>query len=75
MKKIKEFSEKENAVLLLTGLEENTRSTGKSYLVLSLCDGFDTIQAKMWDSSKGSVQVDIGNLVKVVIKTGSYQGK
>lgn len=75
MKKIKEFSEKENAVLLLTGLEEKTTSTGKSYLVLSLCDGSDTIQAKMWDSSKGSVQVDVGNLVKVVIKTGSYQGK
>lgn len=73
--KIKDLGEKETVVLLFTAVEEKTASTGKNYLVLSLSDGSETVQAKMWDSTKESIKAAPGQLVKVVVKTGTYQGK
>lgn len=73
--KIRDFNEKETTVLLLTGVEEKTTTTGKSYVVLSLSDGTETISAKMWETDKNAIKAESGSLVKVSIKVGSFQGK
>ena len=73
--KIRESKNGELITVLVTGIEEKETSTKKPYLVYTLSDGVDVIQAKQWDTRKEDTKASAGKLASVSFKVGSYQGK
>lgn len=72
---IKDARNGENITVLVMAIEEKETSTKKPYLVFTLSDGTDVVQAKQWDTKKTDTLASAGKLATVSLKVGSYQGK
>ena len=73
MKKIVELKQgKENIALLLKELSERTTKKGSPFLILTLTDGKDDINAKKWDMSKKDFPYEIGTVLECNMNVSTY---
>jgi len=74
--KIKELGEgNSQTYLLVKDISGKTARNGKPYLVVTMTDGKDTIQANMWDMSAPEFPVSAGEVVFVTLRVAPYNGK
>lgn len=65
MKKIKEMQQgKESITLLLKEINERTTKKGSAFLILTLTDGCDDINAKKWDMEKKDFPYNAGTVLE-----------
>ena len=76
MKKISELQQgKENIALLLKEVAERTTKKGSPFLILTLTDGKDDINAKKWDMSKKDFPYEIGAVLECNMNVSTYNGQ
>lgn len=64
-----------NITALVTKLSEETTSTNKPYLNVSLSDGKDEEQVKFWDTTKEGAGLEEGKVYDFILKASMYNGK
>ncbi len=74
--KIRELGEgNSQTYLLVKDISGRNARTGKPYVVLSLSDGKDTIQANMWDITASEFPVPAGEVAYMTLRAATYNGK
>lgn len=76
MKKIKEMQQgKESITLLLKEINERTTKKGSAFLILTLTDGCDDINAKKWDMEKKDFPYNAGTVLESSVTVGTFNGQ
>ena len=70
--KIKEITKEGTLYLLVKSVEAKETKTGKPYVVLSVTDGTDEVQAKMWDTTLQAAEPMIGTVISATLSVDSY---
>lgn len=74
--KIRELGEgNSQTYLLVKDITGKTARNGKPYVLVTLTDGKDTIQANMWDMSAPEFPAPAGEVVFVTLRVAPYNGK
>ena len=74
--KIRELGEGNSQIyLLVKDITGKTARNGKPYVLVTMTDGKDSIQANMWDMSAPEFPVSAGEAVFVTLRVAPYNGK
>lgn len=73
--KISELTNKGTLDVLLLGVEEKVARNNSSYVVFQVTDGVETIFVQQWNSVAEPYKKEIGCVVSMTIKCGTYNGK